>query len=37
MDKVFWDSSGALFSFIFNRKPKVIELREETKELEENL
>lgn len=37
MDKVFWDSSGALFSSIFNRKQKVIELGEETKELEEAL
>lgn len=37
MDEVSWDNSGALFSSIFNRKQKVIELREETDDLEEEL
>lgn len=37
MDQVSRDSSGALFSSIFNQKQKVIEFREKTKELEEDL
>lgn len=37
MDQVLWDSSAALFSSVFHRKQKVVELREVTKELEEKL
>lgn len=37
IDEVFWDSSAALFSFVFHRKQKVVELSEAAKEVEENL
>lgn len=37
MDKVFWDSLAALFSSVFRRKQKVVELSEAAKEVEQKL